>query len=135
MDAQATKTLNTVLEEVIKINREIVDIKGVLVQHGDRMDRMETKIGNIEMKVDSMGNRIEGIEVRMDSMEIKMGGMEAKMNGLEIKMDSMEAKIDGVEAGMAEMRAQAEDYFYTLKDAIFFGFNNHERRMLALENA
>ncbi len=100
------ETLNEVLNKVLGEQRVEFQRYVSIVS-----EEFQSKLQVVAEMVRQNTDDVKGIKERLDGNNERMDRMEDKM---EIKMD---------------------DHFHALKDAVFFGFNNHERRIFALENA
>ena len=85
--ADLTQSINKV---EVNMTQSFGEVRGDIRVLGTRMNSVEKKVDNLEVKVD-------GVEKKVDSLEVKVDSLEEKVDGVEKKVDSLEVKVDGLE--------------------------------------
>src|SRR5262245_58575279 len=82
----------TTMERLAQLERDVSEIKGVLVDHGARLDRVEAGIHVVHH---GLSDRLDGLERRLDE---RIDGLEHRLDeridGLEHRLDE---RVDGLE--------------------------------------
>ncbi|XEQ91867.1 Major outer membrane lipoprotein Lpp [Sporomusa carbonis] len=74
-----------------------------------RMDRLETKVDNLEIKVNSLETKVDNLEIKVNSLETKVDNLETKVDNLEIKVNSLETKVDNLEIKVNSLETKVDN--------------------------
>jgi len=92
-----------------------------------RLDSLDTRVGNIEVKVNSIDARVGNLEVKVDkldariaNLEVKVDKLDARVANLEDKVFSLDARVGNLEVKVGEMSDRVEVIFdEAIKQRVF----------------
>jgi hypothetical protein len=57
-----------IMERVDRLERAFVQVTEILVDHGERFDRIDRRLESMDRRLESMDRRLEGVTTRLDRL-------------------------------------------------------------------
>ena len=67
-----------------------------------RMDNLEVRLGNLERRVDSIEVRLGNLEMRFDALEVRFGRFEERVDVIEVRLGKIEVRLGSLEENMVK---------------------------------
>ena len=71
-----------------------------------RMDNLEVRLGNLERRVDSIEVRLGNLEMRFDALEVRFGRFEERVDAIEVRLGNLEERVDVIEVRLGKIEVR-----------------------------
>ena len=79
-----------------EIQGDVADIRETLDDHGRRLDRIEARLDNHGHVLADHGRRLDGIETRLTNVETRLDGIETRLTNVETMLVDLTASVSGL---------------------------------------
>lgn len=87
--AEISRKVRQLDNDVDAIYSMLADVQGTLKRHGNRLDRIDTRLEGVE-------SRLGTLDTKVDGLDVKVGALDAKVDGLDAKVGTLDSKLDQV---------------------------------------
>jgi chromosome segregation ATPase len=77
-------------------------------QINERLDRLEERVGNLEIKLDQMDQRVGNLEIKLDQMDQRVGNLETKLDQMDQRVGNLETKLDQMDQRVGNLETKLD---------------------------
>jgi chromosome segregation ATPase len=94
-DSDLGRRVRRLENETDSIYEILTEIRSTQVDHGHRLDGLDT--------------RLDGLDTRLDGLDTRLDGLDTRLDGLDTRLDGVDGRLDGMQATLTEILRRLPD--------------------------